>query len=260
MADSLSIATCAIYAVLFFPVLYLLVRHARFGLAGWLLLLIFCIIRIVGGALEISHTGTAAGIISSVGLSPLLLATNGILHESRIYHIRTVGWKVPAIFEFLVHGLVAAGVVLTAIGSSKLQSLDGSIDSAEKMVKVGIALLTAAWGILVVLAGLSFAASRTNYDAIVRAGTILLYSACLALIFSGIRVLYTLVVLCTQKGSFILDYDTLALRVVLSFLPEVIAVIIYICAGIMTQSAASKLANYEPEDLSGRRHFTTSRA
>lgn len=71
-----------------------------------------------------------------------------------------------------MHGLVAAGVVLTAIGSSKLQSLDGSIDSAEKMVKVGIALLTAAWGILVVLAGLSFAASRTNYDAIVRAGTI----------------------------------------------------------------------------------------
>lgn len=82
MTDSLSIATCAVYVVLFSPVLYLLVRHARFGLAGWLLLLIFCVIRIVGGALEISNTGTAAGIISSVGLSPLLLATNGILHEA----------------------------------------------------------------------------------------------------------------------------------------------------------------------------------
>ena len=82
MTDSLSIATCAIYAVLIIPVLYLLVRHARFGLAGWLLLSIFCVIRIVGCALEISNTGTAAGIISSVGLSPLLLATNGILHEA----------------------------------------------------------------------------------------------------------------------------------------------------------------------------------
>lgn len=82
MTGSLSIATCAIYAVLIIPVLYLLVRHARFGLAGWLLLSIFCVIRIVGGALEISNTGTAAGIISSVGLSPLLLATNGILHEA----------------------------------------------------------------------------------------------------------------------------------------------------------------------------------
>lgn len=76
------------------------------------------------------------------------------------------------VFEFFVHGLVAAGVVLTAIGSSKLQHLDESIDNAEKMVKVGIALLTAAWGILVVLAGLSFAAPRTKYGAVVNAGTI----------------------------------------------------------------------------------------
>ncbi|OJJ81186.1 uncharacterized protein ASPGLDRAFT_133369 [Aspergillus glaucus CBS 516.65] len=252
MTGSLSIATCAIYAVLIIPVLYLLVRHARFGLAGWLLLSIFCVIRIVGGALEISNTGTAAGIISSVGLSPLLLATNGILHEARTYRIRTVGWKAPVIFEFFVHGLVAAGVVLTAIGSSKLQRLDEPIDNAEQMVKVGIALLTAAWGILVGLAGLSFAAPRAKYGAVVRAGTILVTSVCLALVFIGIRVLYTLIVLCTQKVSFTLDYGTLALRVVLSFLPEVIAVIIYICAGIMTQSAASKLANDELEDSSAR--------
>lgn len=75
-----------------------------------------------------------------------------------------------------MHGLVAAGVVLTAIGSSKLQRIDESIDNAEKMVKAGIALLTAAWGILVVLAGLSFAAPRTKYDAVVRAGTIVSFS------------------------------------------------------------------------------------
>ena len=94
----------------------------------------------------------------------------------RTYRIRTVGWKAPVIFEFFVHGLVAAGVILTAIGSSKLQRIDESIDNAEKMVKAGIALLTAAWGILVGLAGLSFAAPRTKYGAVVRAGTIVSFS------------------------------------------------------------------------------------
>lgn len=82
MIDSLSVATCAIYAVLAFPVLYLLYRHGRIGLLGWLYLFFFCTLRIIGGALAVHNTSAAASIISSIGLSPLLLATAGILHEA----------------------------------------------------------------------------------------------------------------------------------------------------------------------------------
>jgi hypothetical protein len=84
MTNSLSAATCAIYAVLSIPVLYLLVRHGRYGLLGWLFLFFFCTLRIIGGALAINDTSGAANIISSVGLSPLLLATAGILHEALV--------------------------------------------------------------------------------------------------------------------------------------------------------------------------------
>ncbi len=76
--DSLLTAELAIYATLSPPVLYLLIRHSPAGLLGWFYLFAFCTLRIVGGALSSS----SAGIISSIGLSPLLLAASGILHEA----------------------------------------------------------------------------------------------------------------------------------------------------------------------------------
>jgi hypothetical protein len=82
MTNSLAAATCAIYAVLALPILSLLVRHGRYGLLGWLFLFFFCSLRIIGSAMALKNPSIAAEIISSVGLSPLLLATAGILHEA----------------------------------------------------------------------------------------------------------------------------------------------------------------------------------
>lgn len=83
MTDSLSAATCAIYVILAFPVLYLLFKHGRNGFLGWLFLFVFCGLRIISGGLGVkSSDSAAASIISNIGLSPLLLTTAGILHEA----------------------------------------------------------------------------------------------------------------------------------------------------------------------------------
>jgi hypothetical protein len=82
MAEPLPVAVCVIYAILALPILYLLVKHGRDGFLGWLFLSFFCVIQIVGNALAIKDSGPAANIISNIGLSPLLLATAGILHEA----------------------------------------------------------------------------------------------------------------------------------------------------------------------------------
>lgn len=76
-----STAELAIYATLSIPNLYILFKHGRAGLLGWAYLFAFCTLRIVGGAMDLSGS-TSAGIISSVGLSPLLLAAFGILQEA----------------------------------------------------------------------------------------------------------------------------------------------------------------------------------
>jgi hypothetical protein len=82
MTNALSVTELAIYIALAFPTVYLIIKHGRQGLLGWLFLFIFCTLRIIGGALAINSSSPTANIISSVGLSPLLLATSGILHEA----------------------------------------------------------------------------------------------------------------------------------------------------------------------------------
>lgn len=90
-ADALSTTTLAIYAILSVPVLFYLVRHGKPGLLGWIYLLAFCTLRIVGGAMSLNtnsdsgggtSSSSSASIIANIGLSPLLLATSGILHEA----------------------------------------------------------------------------------------------------------------------------------------------------------------------------------
>lgn len=82
MVNSLSAATLAIYIILAIPVLFLLVKHGRHGLLGWFFLFIFCSLQIIGSALAVKGSSPSASIISNVGLSPLLLAAAGILHEA----------------------------------------------------------------------------------------------------------------------------------------------------------------------------------
>lgn len=76
-----STAELAIYAILSIPNIYILFKHGRTGFLGWIYLFVFCTLRIVGGAMDLAGS-TAAGLISSVGLSPLLLAAFGILREA----------------------------------------------------------------------------------------------------------------------------------------------------------------------------------
>jgi hypothetical protein len=86
-SEQLAVAEAAIYAVLVIPSIYVLIKHGWQGLNGWIFLFGFCMLRIIGSALQISDDkkgtiSTTPAIISGVGLSPLVLAFIGILHES----------------------------------------------------------------------------------------------------------------------------------------------------------------------------------
>lgn len=79
----ISVAQLAIYTLFALPITYLLIRHVKHGFLGWLYLLIFCVLRVTGSAMFL-HDPTSSGavVIVNIGLSPLLLATLGILHEA----------------------------------------------------------------------------------------------------------------------------------------------------------------------------------
>lgn len=81
--NDLSVAQSAIFAAFIIPVIFIFFRHLWTGFLGWIYLIAFCSLLIVGGALSLGNTVSAGGsIVSEVGLSPLLLATSGILHEA----------------------------------------------------------------------------------------------------------------------------------------------------------------------------------
>ena len=88
---NLAIAELVIYIVLLPTVFFILIKHGKHGLFGWLFLIAFCILRIVADGLQINNhvqeshgkaPSVTAAIVNSVGVFPLLLAISGIIHEA----------------------------------------------------------------------------------------------------------------------------------------------------------------------------------
>lgn len=85
--ESLNVAELAIYLPLLFLTVSVIYRHGIHRQSGWIYLAIFCLIRIIGAALGIAGEKKPnnvsdlewSAILGSVGISPLLLASIGLL-------------------------------------------------------------------------------------------------------------------------------------------------------------------------------------
>lgn len=90
-AKSLAIATLIIDLVLIQPTFLILFKHGKRGILGWFYLQALCAIRIIANAITLhdiaNHQsgGTATTILNSVGLSPIILAATGVLHEAYVF-------------------------------------------------------------------------------------------------------------------------------------------------------------------------------
>ncbi|RAL10323.1 uncharacterized protein BO97DRAFT_456489 [Aspergillus homomorphus CBS 101889] len=147
MTSGLRITQLALYAPLTLPTLYLLFRHGRHGLLAWLYLLAFCILRVTGAAMGLNDPHNAgAQIISNIGLSPLLLSIDGVLHEARIYCL-SPSQRTEWMFMALIHALVATGVAMVGVAAGGLLG-DTPKPSDLSNIKVGMVLLEVAWGVL----------------------------------------------------------------------------------------------------------------
>lgn len=70
----------------------------------------------------------------------------------------------------------------------------------------------------------------------------MLASIAFCLVLIGVRVFYSLVAICTQASYLNPTTGSLVIRVVLGFVPESVATLVYICAGLKTKGVA-KLAS-----------------
>jgi hypothetical protein len=89
-AESIAIAELCVYVPIFILTVFVVIRHGFQKQLGWIYLSIFCIIRLAGAGFKIEsiHNPTNktdiewAAIFQSVGLSPLLMATMGLLKRT----------------------------------------------------------------------------------------------------------------------------------------------------------------------------------
>ena len=87
--DGVSILKLIIYLPYLCASIYVCYRHGFRKNSGWIFLVIFCILRIVGSCAQlatISSTSTTpytiAAVTDSIGLSPLLLSSLGLLSRA----------------------------------------------------------------------------------------------------------------------------------------------------------------------------------
>lgn len=171
---------------------------SKYGMArgdGWVLLLVFCFIRVLGGALlvaaeEITPVNTSLYIggyaLEASGLSPLLLCTLGLLHS--IFQTPDGFPRYQRQFRLLqLLGMVA--LILTIIGiSDETSSSSGSSSSGNTMRRAGVILFAALY---IILVGICLH-QWTQIRSVMRYRKQLLKAISVALPFLAIRTIYSI--------------------------------------------------------------------
>ncbi|MCJ1433824.1 hypothetical protein MMC27_003189 [Xylographa pallens] len=242
MPDALAIATIIIYVVLIQPVLYCLWKHGRHGILGWLCLQVFCLLRIAGNAVLLNAKATNASnnnalLINNIGLSPLLIATLGFLHEARRARSPSLGRKLEWALVIQYHAAVSVALVLIIIGVINLEDRTTST-TTYALLKAAAAILIVCWAALVFWTRVSMRAQGKDLNTPgYAAGTKLLYGVIAALPLIGLRLIYAIASLLLEVNGSSSDFTTsLAARVCMSVVPEMIVTLVFVVAGIRTRN------------------------
>ena len=174
--SSLSVSYIVIYPFIAIPAIFSLIRHGKYGILGWGYLIAFCIMRLTGAGLQLANpSSSTASILIGVGLSPLILAALGILHESCVnftlcpYHVGGTHschrshfiaggrpWPLKTALYILLHLAVGVAVALVASGS---KSSSGSTSGKSR---VGAFLFLLIWFIIAAICYLSLSYPKVN--------------------------------------------------------------------------------------------------
>ncbi|KAG2109732.1 uncharacterized protein F5147DRAFT_575585 [Suillus discolor] len=245
----LAAVTIAMYIPFLFIAIKLVMKYGKSRGDGWILLLAFSIIRLLGGVLLVAAEAiTPANIslydggyaLASSGLSPLLLCTLGMLHSM----FRTPDGSLRYNKQFrLLQLLGMVALILTMIGTSE-ETSSSSGSSGNTMGRVGVILFCALYIILIGVCVYVW----TQVGFVMRYHKQFLKAISIALPFLAVRTLYgvlstfsssTLSVTGTTESNtgdlakFNMVTGEWQIYLVMDMLMEYAVVIIYAVAGIV---------------------------
>jgi len=230
--------------IVYFPALIVAIfvcsRHGFGRSSGWVFTLVLCLVRIVGACCQLAtyHSESrslleAVIILDSIGISPLLLATLGLLSRSadsigntssRIFH--------PLHFR-LLQLFIALGLILCIVGGSNSYSSTG-VYTPQTTTKAGEVLYVLAFIILVLIAAVLVIKVRNTPSGDRR----LVWAVILAFPFILVRLIYSLISVFARNPRFSLVTGSVIIHVFMSVLEEMIVVIIYLAVGWTVETLA----------------------
>ncbi|KEF58207.1 uncharacterized protein A1O9_06133 [Exophiala aquamarina CBS 119918] len=213
-------------------------RHGFTKSSGWIYLTIFCIVRIVGSVAEFvlisdptsSGASTTALVCAVLGLSPLLLASLGLLARC-YYSMLQQPWN--TIFSLVVLRLVQTpalvALILCVVGATSAN--DPTEIYNEVTIKIGVILFAVVFAMLCLMCVIaSIAARRTK-----RGEGQLIMAVAFALPFLLVRVIYALVAAFGHNVDFQIGNESTAavtISLFMEVLEECVVVFIYIVTGL----------------------------
>lgn len=239
----LSIAELAIYAVLLQPTLWLFYKHGKAAISAFFYLIAFEILRIVAGGIQIADRNDAqpsisGAIVSSIGLSPIMLSFAGFIDlvgnyfggSSRIQHFSLVS-------RLGIHAGAITGIALVAVGASKLAdstATHSDINTARTLLETGAVILLITWLALAVLC--------LNLLRILRNELVLGLFMASACGFIGVRAVYSVIYAFDHSPSLSPFTGTFVVKLILIVLVQLLAAISILAAAFLTRNASQKIA------------------
>ncbi|TVY35609.1 hypothetical protein LSUB1_G005103 [Lachnellula subtilissima] len=270
----------AVYIPLIITVIFVLIRHGFQKQLGWIYLLIFTIVRTAGAVMELLHLHNTANstylewslILSSVGLSPLLLASLGLLkrvidctstHVSsgepnvivsalseRLRIIKRFSGKATAtsrrsrVIQLLQLPTTIA-LILCIVGGMDAVSSSSTpkdIQTGLKDTKWGMGIFIVIYLLLCLLTVVSLFEIRKTVSGERR----VLLAVLIALPLIGSRLLWS--VLCTFKGGKIFNIEdgSAVVQIAMADVEELLVVFMYVVAGL-------SVGKYDEREVSRQR-------
>jgi hypothetical protein len=250
--DTIAVLELIFYIPTIFPAIYLCIKHGFKRSSGWLYILILCLIRIIGSICQfISNKNPSKGllqtifILDSVGLSPLLLATVGLLGR----FVDFINAKTRPTFTELhfriVKLVLILGVILSIVGGTSITpSADGSY-TLPITSKVGVILYIVGYVAILFILLVSVprryvVPGRESYVPIV---------IFVALPFIAMRLLYSILVVFVHDHLFSVATGSVAVNICMSVVEEFVIVGMYVLLGLWLEkvytepTAAGRIAS-----------------
>jgi len=252
-----SIVEVAVYVPCLLTAIFLAIRHGFGKSAGWYFLVVFSLARTIGPSMQIATSSyptstalyTGYTILQSVGLSPLFLATLGLLSRLLESINRSHKALLSTLAIKLIELVLLVALILGIVGgidASDNLAKNGGVYKVPTISKVGSALFIASFAAIVVSTILLSFSVRHAEPGEKR----ILMAVAMSLPFLLVRLIYSVISTFSHSKLFSPLSGSIVVLVCVGLIEELLVVVVYEGTGLTLKKISEHhvAAGSEPQN------------